>query len=233
MDKGVMGLANIELPKKVRYAPRKKRADSGPKMDLAGRTYADWLALPDGLRLLAVQIDCMEGLRRNSKRILSLHFVRLFFQLYILPDNKDQAHVKAALDAMEAYCEGVFEGAFPVMLGNRGSEFLDFAKIEGDAGGSRRTRMFYCDPVKPGQKGSCEKNHAKLRKIVQGTDFDALTAWDAAEICSHVNLYPRLGQGAAPIKLASLVLPANLLESLGVHATSPDDVIMTPKPLGL
>ena len=84
MDKGAMGLANIELPKKVKYAPHKKKADGGSKMDLAGRTYADRLALPGDLKLLTVQIDCVEGLRRNSKCILALHFARLFFQLYIL-----------------------------------------------------------------------------------------------------------------------------------------------------
>ena len=234
MDKGVMGLANIELPKKVTYAPRKKKAKGAFKMDLAGRTYADWLELPDEKRTLTVQIDCVEGLRCNSKCILSLHFVRLFFQLYILIENQDQAHVKAALDAVEAYCEGNFSNVFPILLGDRGSEFLDFTKIEVGLDGSRRTRMFYCDPVKPGQKGACEKNHVELRKVLpKGTDFDALTFDDVAEVCSHVNSYPRPGQGAAPIQLASLVLPANLLESLGVRAVAPDDVIMTPKLLGL
>ena len=234
IEKGVMGLANIELPRKVKYAPRKKRDGSAPKMDLAGHAYADWLALPDDLKLRTVQIDCVEGLRRNAKCILSLHFVRLFFQLYILLEAKTQAHVKAALDAVEAYCGGAFADAFPVMLGDRGSEFLDFAKIETGLDGSRRTSMFYCDPVKPGQKGACEKNHVELRKILpKGTDFDALTQWDVSVACSHVNSYVRAGQGAAPIALASLVLPANLLESLGVAAVPPDDVVMRPGLLGL
>lgn len=234
MDKDVMGLANIELPKKVKYAPRKKKADGAFKMDLVGRTYADWLALADALRTLTVQIDCVEGLRRNSKCILSLHFARLFFQLYILIENKDQAHVKAALDAVEAYCEGAFSDVFPVMLGDRGSEFLDYAKIETGLDGARRTRMFYCDPVRPSQKRACEKNHVELRKILpKGTDFDALTFDDVSEACSHVNSYPRPGQGATPIQLASLVLPANLLESLGVRIIPPDDAIMVPKLLGL
>lgn len=234
IEQGVMGLANIELPKKVKYAPRRKRPEGEPKMDLVGRTYADWLALPEELRLLTVQIDCVEGLRRNSKCILSLHFVRLFFQLYILLPAKTQAHVKEALDAVEAYCEGAFADAFPVMLGDRGSEFLDFTKIECGPDGSRRTSMFYCDPVKPGQKGACEKNHVELRKILpKGTDFDALEQWDVSVACSHVNSYVRAGQGAAPIALASLVLPANLLESLGVAAVPPDDVMMKPSLLGL
>ncbi len=234
MDKGVMGLANIELPKKVRYAPRKKRGVSEPKMDLSGRTYADWLALPEKLKLLTVQIDCVEGARRSTKCILSLHFVRLFFQIYILLEAKTQACVKAALDAVEVYCAGSFEDLFPVILGDRGSEFLDFTKIETGLDGKRRTRMFYCDPVKPGQKGACEKNHVELRKILpKGTDFDKLTPWDVALACSHVNSYVRAGQGVAPIALASLALPPNLLESLGISTVSPDDVVMKPSLLGL
>lgn len=234
IEKGVMGLANIDLPKKVKYAPRKKRAQGEPKMDLAGRTYADWLALPEELRLLTVQIDCVEGLRRNSKCILSLHFVRLFFQIYILLEAKTQAHVKAALDAVETYCDGSFSDVFPVILGDRGSEFLDFSKIEVGLDGSRRTSMFYCDPVKPGQKGACEKNHVELRKILpKGTDFDALTQWDVSVACSHVNSYVRAGQGVAPITLASLVLPTNLLESLSITAVDPDEVVMKPSLLEL
>lgn len=234
MERGVMGLANIELPRKVRYAPRKKREEGAPKMSLEGRTYADWLALPDDLRLRTVQIDCVEGLRRNSKAILSLHFVRLFFQIHILLESKTQACVKDALDALEEYCEGAFADAFPVILGDRGSEFLDFGGIEAGRDGARRTSMFYCDPVKPGQKGAAEKNHVELRKILpKGTDFDMLAFADVSLACSHVNSYVRPGQGAAPIQLASLALPKNLLERLGIERVPPDDVIMKPSLLGL
>lgn len=234
IDRGVMGLSNMELPKKIKYAPRKKRDKGAPKMSLENRTYADWLALPEKERLLTVQIDCVEGLRRNTKCILSLHFVRLFFQLYILLSAKTQSCVKEAIDALEIYCEGSFTEIFPVMLGDRGSEFLDYTKIESGTDGAARTKMFYCDPVKPSQKGACEKNHVELRKILpKGTDFDALSQTDVSLVCSHVNSYVRAGQGAAPIALASLVLPKNLLESLGIEAISPDDVVMKPSLLGL
>ena len=234
MERGIMGLANMELPRKVRYAPRKKRGEDSPKMSLEGRTYADWLELPEEMRLRTVQVDCVEGLRRNSKAILSLHFVRLFFQIHVLLESKTQACVKGALDALEEYCEGAFADVFPVILGDRGSEFLDFGKIETGMDGARRTSMFYCDPVKPGQKGAAEKNHVELRKILpKGTDFDALAFADVSLACSHVNSYVRPGQGAAPIALASLALPRNLLESLGIEAVPPDDVIMKPSLLGL
>lgn len=117
--------------------------------------------------------------------------------------NKDQAHVKATLDTVGAYCEGAFADAFPMMPGERSSEFLDFMKIEIGLDGSRRARMFCCDPVKPGQRGTREKNHVELRKILpKRTDFDVLT-FDS----SHVNPHPKPGQRGSPSKTASLTLP--------------------------
>lgn len=198
-------------------------------MKLDNHTYSDWLALTDEERLLTAQIDCVEGRRKDKQCILPLHFPRLFFQLYILLPNKTQASVKNALDALEVHCEGSFSKTLPILLGDRGSEFLDHSKIEIGINKNRRTRMFYCDPVKPGQKGTCEKNHVELRKILpKGTNFDALSFADVSLVCSHVNPYPRAGQLAAPIELAKLVLPQNLLDSLGICHIPSDDVIMTP-----
>ncbi len=89
------------------------------------------------------------------------------------------------------------------------------------------------DPMKPSQKGACEKNHEHLRRILpKGTDFSALTEEDVALVCSHVNSYPRAAQGGAPIDMASLALPKDLLEGLGIARVAPDDVVMRPGLLG-
>ncbi|NTU88557.1 MAG: IS30 family transposase [Actinobacteria bacterium] len=227
IERGVMGMSNMELPKKVRYKLRNKKETLVPRSDLTGRTYADWQALEEEERLNTVQMDCVLGRKDDTKVILSLHFPRFSFQFYILLDRKDQVHVAAALDALETYCEGRFSQVFPTILTDRGSEFLNFRDIEKNG----RTRVYYCDPVKPGQKGACEKNHVELRKILPKgvTDFDALTISDVSEVSSHVNSYPRPGLGGqAPIALASLVLPKSSLESLGIRHVPADDVIMRP-----
>ena len=231
MEKGVMGLANIELPRKVRYAPRKNKREQGaPKCDFSGRTYCDWLALTDEERLLTVQMDTIEGRRCDTQCVLSLHFVRLFFQIYILLPDKTQASVKGALDAVESYCEGEFADCIPIILTDRGSEFLNPELIEMGEGGMRRCRVYYCDPVKPGQKGAAEKNHVEFRRILpKGSDFDALSFSDVSLVCSHVNSYPRAGSRSAPIMAAREILPKKLLESLGIVAIDADSVIMTPK----
>lgn len=231
IERGVMGLANLELPKKVSYKPRKS-AQTVPRLTLEGRTYLDYLALPEHVRLSTVQMDCVEGKRGNDKTILTLHFPRFEFQLHLLLERKTQQAVGRALDAVELYCEGAFGDHFKTMLTDRGSEFLDWMRIETGANGKRRCRVYYCDPMKSGQKGSAEKNHVELRKIlVKGkSDFDRLSFGDVSEISSHVNSYPRASLGGAtPFMLASQVLPKELLDSLGVRQVPPDEVMMSPR----
>ncbi len=70
----------------------------------------------------------------------------------------------------------------------------------------------------------------EFRKILpKGSDFDVLNFNHISLVCSHVNSYPRAGVGVAPIKLAQVLLPQNLLESLGVEPIAADSVIMTPQ----
>ena len=232
MHLGVMGMTLLELRDSVQRRPRKK-ADARqtlPKAHFNGRTYADWCALDEEQKLSTVEMDCVEGRAKDTQVILSLHFKRYSFQLYVLLPDHTAASVVAAIDAIELYCEGRFPDVFGVILTDRGHEFTDFAGIE--RGG--RCRVFYCDPMEPGQKASCERNHVELRKILpkKVSDFDALSPWDVAEVCSHVNSYPRASLGGAtPIALASQVLPKSLLESLGIRQVPPDDVVLRPSVL--
>lgn len=230
MDKGVMGLANMELPRKIRYRPRKKKGRQ-PRMELVGRCYRDWQALSEDERVSTVQMDTIEGVRKDRKAVLSLHFPYLMFQIYILLPSKTQSSVIAALDALELCCEGTFPEVFGVLLVDRGSEFLDYEGMEGALDGrASRCRIYYCDPMKPAQKGAAEKNHVEFRKIVpKGMSIDSLTQSDMALICSHVNSYPRAARRQAPIKLARAALPQCLLDGLGIKEIPADDVVMTPK----
>ena len=230
MHQGVMGMTLMELRNTVSRRPRKKakKEEAAPKGHFKGRTYEDWCALEEQERMNTVEMDCVQGKISDTQVILSLHFKRFCFQLYILLPDQTQQSVIAALDAVEMYCEGHFSDVFGIILTDRGHEFQDWRGIEKQG----RCRVFYCDPLTPGQKGSCEKNHVELRKILpKGTiEFDALSSWDIAEVCSHVNSYPRKSLGGiAPIALASVALPQNLLESLGVRRIDPDQVVMRPR----
>ena len=56
----------------------------------------------------------------------------------------------------------------------------------------RRTKIFYCHPSSPFEKGSCEVNHELLRRVLpKGTSFDDLTQEDINKMMSHINSYKR------------------------------------------
>ena len=235
VNAGVFGLANIELPKQVRYRTRKKNRNAEVKVgavDATGRTYEDFLALGEETCRGAFQLDCVMGRKTDRQCVLSVHLPRLEFQIYLLLSAHVAAEVVKALDFLEYASEGWFSRAFGVGLTDRGSEFSDAAGIERSAidPAKKRCSIYYCDPMASHQKGSCEKNHVEFRKIVpKGTSMDTLTAWDMALVTSHVNSCPRASLGGlAPIDLALQVLPKSLLDALGVTRISPDDVIMTP-----
>lgn len=236
IESGTVGIASIDLPRKVRFRPRKRPKEGGrDRVDRAGRTHDDFLALPGEDRARVVQGDTVIGFGSNRQRILSLHFPRMVFQLYALLPDGGSDKVVSALDAIEAYIGSreAFEAVMGVILVDRGTEFDDYEGMERSIlePGSRRCRVYYCDPMSPGQKPGCERNHSELRRILPKgrSDFDALDATDVAVACSHVNSYPRrsLG-GACPVEVARITLPASLLDSLGVERVPPDDVVLRP-----
>jgi IS30 family transposase len=225
VDLGLGGMKNLDLVAKCRYRPRKKRA-SGYFRCPQGRTWTDFLALPEEERLSTVEMDCVEGARTDSKVLLTMLFKRISFLLVFLLDEHTQACVGEVLDSLDSLLRGEFSSVFPVLLSDRGHEFEDFDGIE--RGG--RTRLYYCEPGRADQKGSIENCHRQLRRIIpKGTSLDGLTKKDAALLASHVNSMPRPSlRGASPFDLAHHVVPQALLEGLGLEHIAPDEVLLRP-----
>lgn len=231
VENEAIDVRKMDLRKKVKYKKRGKRKASRREKDFyAGREHSDYMELDADVRAKTVQMDCVEGAEGDEQAILTLHFVTLRFQIYILLERKDSAHVVAALDWLEELCgERMFKKLFGLILADRGSEFDDIAGIE--RGG--RCSAYYTDPQRPDQKGGCEKAHVELRKIIEkGTSIDGLglDPWLVAGICSHANSSLRLAIGdTSPMALAKAALPASLLEGLGLDVVPPDEVETRPE----
>ncbi len=101
-----------------------------------------------------------------------------------------------------AMCEGValleqllgdelFSKEAEVVLTDRGSEFSNADGMECRTDGTRRTHIYYCDPMQSAQKGSLENNHIELRYIIpKKTDLRALELKeqdDLNKVLSHIN----------------------------------------------
>ena len=129
----VLTAKNIDLPRKVRYRPRKK-ANKRFKVDKAcvvGRSYKDFLVFMENNESSAiVQMDTVEG-RKGGKVLLTLCFVNSSFMLAYLRDANTSKSVTDIFHMLwEVLGKKYFMELFPVILTDNGSEFSDPAAIE-------------------------------------------------------------------------------------------------------
>jgi IS30 family transposase len=230
-DKG-LGVANIELPKKVAYRPRKKKGTKAiPRRDYTDRSFEDFMKLCEEVRMTAFEMDCVEGIRTDKKVILTLLHKRTHFQFGMLLNEHTTECVVAALDWLEMICEDKYADLFSVILTDRGHEFSDIDGIETGKDGTKRTSIYFCDPQRPDQKAQCERAHVDIRAILpkKKTSFDALTQEDVATIFSHINSVPRssLG-GTSPMVLAQAIFPKRFFEETGLRLVAVSEICLKP-----
>ena len=99
-------------------------------------------------------MDTIVGTRLDDKCVLSLHFVRTHFQIYLLLEEKTQAEVKRAFDYLEEVFKERFSDFFSIILTDRESEFLDYKFLETSKNGKRRSTIYYLRPCASRTKGS-------------------------------------------------------------------------------
>lgn len=236
INDGLLEITNIDLPKKVKYKKRKSKAKSAePSFNplYEGRTYDDFLQLSDDEKDNAVEMDCVEGRRGSKKVILTLLFRSCNYQLMLLLAEHTSKETLEALDKIERLIGlEAFRKYMGVILTDRGHEFSNIKKMEASClvKRAKRCKVYFCDPSRPDQKGSCEKNHVELRKVLpKKTSFKNLTQEDVSLVASHVNSYTRpVLNGLAPIKIAKKKIPIGLITGLGIIEIDPEEVTLKP-----
>lgn len=219
IDARVISAMNIDLPRKVRF--RKRRNSKPHKVDKAcriNRTYSDFLrfiqANPD---VPVVQLDSVEG-TKGGKVLLTIHFVKAELMLAFLRDHNDS---KSVIDVFhhlyEVLGSDTFRRIFRVCLADNGTEFSNPRAIEYDSMGNLRTRIFYCDPSAPHQKGSAERNHEFIRCFIpKGKSFNSLSQSDVTRMMNHINSYHRESLGnQPPYDMFSFLYDEDILKRLG------------------
>lgn len=234
VDAGLFTARNIDLPRKVVFKSRKTSHDSF-KVDKAcriGRTYKDFLLFLEGWPdCPIVEIDSVEG-KKGGKVLLTVHFVKTEFMLAFLRDRNTAASVFEMFEKLYWRLKADrFMDIFPVLLADNGSEFSDPLSLEMDAENNPRTRVFYCDPSSPFQKGAAENNHEFIRRILpKGISFDNLTQEKVDLMMNHINSYHRANLGDnSPNEMFRLFYGQDILEALGAALISPNDITLRPE----
>lgn len=233
IDACLFDVRNIDLPRKVKYRPRYKKpefkVDKGCRI---GRNYEDFQTFiekhPD---ISAVQMDSVIG-SRGGKVLLTIHFVETSFMLAFLRDaNTSQSVIDIFSNIRKIIGKENFQKLFPVILTDNGSEFSNPKAIEYGPDGLLQTRIFYCDPSSPHQKGAIEVNHELIRRVLpKGTSFDWLTQTDIMLVMNHVNSYKRKKlNNLSPYQTFSFYYGEDLLKQFGCSPVAAEDIILKPK----
>jgi IS30 family transposase len=231
----VLTAKNIDLPRKVRYRPRKK-AKIRLKVDkscVIGRSYNDFLVFMERTEHSAVvEMDTVEG-RMGGKVILTLSFINSSFMLAYLRDANTSKSVTDIFQMLwDVLGKEHFMEVFPVILTDNGSEFSNPAAIEFDEAKDRRTNLFYCHPSSPYEKGAIENNHEFIRRILpKGTSFDRLTQEkDIQLMLNHINSYKRKKlNNKSPYETFAFLHGEEILKRLGAEFIPPQKIILKPE----
>ena len=230
LDMGLLTARNVDLKRKVKFKPRKvHKSQISDRRVFNGRTYADF----QQLHLESfVEMDTVHSAVGSSKTLLTFFFTREKLFLAFLMNRNTEGSVRLVLDRLEKrFSTFDFLTLFEYILTDRGAEFGDPDSLETGVTGIQRTNIYYCDPMRSGQKGGIEQAHTMLRMILpKRTTFEFLTQWDVNLITSHINSTPRESlNGRTPYDVALEAFGEDVLKAFQLRRIDPDKVILTPK----
>ncbi len=230
LDQGLFTARNVDLKRKVKFKPRKcHKTQITNRTVFINRTYQDFQALK--LPFFA-EMDTVHSSRDSKKTLLTFFFTKEKLFLAFLMNRCTEGAVRLVFDRLEKRLGTyAFISVFDYLLTDRGSEFGDPDALETGIDGMQRTSIYYCDPMRSGQKGGLEQAHTMLRMVLpKGTSFEFLTQWDVNLITSHINSTPResLG-GRTPYSVALETMGENVLNAFQLRPIAPDEVNLTPK----
>ena len=235
------GATNIDLRIQLKRKMPKKRKNLYKKRAdckyLNGRKYEDFKAYiemnPDALR---AEMDTVYNDVTNGPFIQTFKFLDIQLLFAVLQDERSSAAMKSGIDLLDSVLGSkIFERHLQVLLTDRGSEFVLADEAEMRPDGTRRTRLFYCDPMQSGQKGSLENKHKMLRYICPPeTDLRGLglVSQEALNLAlSHINSTPVASlNGKSPLEVCKFFYPDlhQKLAEFGIVDIPKDKITLKP-----
>lgn len=164
-------------------APKGATIEERPREVWSRQTFGHW------------EMDSLMGGTGTEAALLVLteRYSRLGIVIRV-PDHTAES-VVAALDYLERRMGRMtFRRIFRTITVDNGSEFADYDGMERSYRclKRRRTRIFYCHPYSPNERGSNENMNRILRRFFpKGISFDDVTQAEVTRAMEWMNNYPR------------------------------------------
>lgn len=212
----------------------KKRED---KKYLNGRTYDDFINYTaENKNLSVVEMDTVYNNGSTGPFMQTFKFLDYSFMFIVYQEEKTAKSMVEGVDFLEKILgKDLFSEEVTIIKTDRGSEFCDAEGFEKEENESRRTRIFYCDPMASGQKGSLENNHKEIRYICPKEndlkDLGLNSQEKANLIVSHINSQSKEHlKGKSPLEVMEFMNPAlyQKFKDFGIERINKDNIVLKP-----
>ena len=235
------GLLDIDLRIKTKRKIAKKASNKYKKREdkkyLNGRTYDDFINYTaENKNLSVVEMDTVYNNGSTGPFMQTFKFLDYSFMFIVYQEEKTAKSMVEGVDLLEKILgEDLFSEEVAIIKTDRGSEFCDAEGFEKEENESRRTRIFYCDPMASGQKGSLENNHKEIRYICPKEndlkDLGLNSQEKANLIVSHINSQSKEHlKGKSPLEVMEFMNPAlyQKFKDFGIERINKDNIVLKP-----
>lgn len=235
------GLLDINLRIKTKRKIAKKASNKYKKREdkkyLNGRTYDDFINYTaENKNLSVVEMDTVYNNGSTCPFMQTFKFLDYSFMFIVYQEEKTAKSMVEGVDLLEKILgEDLFSEEVAIIKTDRGSEFCDAEGFEKEENESRRTRIFYCDPMASGQKGSLENNHKEIRYICPKendlNDLGLNNQEKANLIVSHINSQSKEHlKGKSPLEVMEFMNPAlyQKFKDFGIERINKDNIVLKP-----
>lgn len=235
------GLLDIDLRIKTKRKIAKKASNKYKKREdkkyLNGRTYDDFINYTaENKNLSVVEMDTVYNNGSTGPFMQTFKFLDYSFMFIVYQEEKTAKSMVEGVDLLEKILgEDLFNKEVAIIKTDRGSEFCDAEGFEKEENESRRTRIFYCDPMASGQKGSLENNHKEIRYICPKEndlkDLGLNSQEKANLIVSHINSQSKEHlKGKSPLEVMEFMNPAlyQKFKDFGIERINKDNIVLKP-----
>lgn len=235
------GLLDIDLRIKTKRKITKKASNKYKKREdkkyLNGRTYDDFINYTaENKNLSVVEMDTVYNNGSTGPFMQTFKFLDYSFMFIVYQEEKTVKSMVEGVDLLEKILgKDLFNEEVAIIKTDRGSEFCDAEGFEKEENESRRTRIFYCDPMASGQKGSLENNHKEIRYICPKEndlkDLGLNSQEKANLIVSHINSQSKEHlKGKSPLEVMEFMNPAlyQKFKDFGIERINKDNIVLKP-----
>lgn len=235
------GLLDINLRIKTKRKITKKASNKYKKREdkkyLNGRTYDDFINYTaENKNLSVVEMDMVYNDGSTGPFMQTFKFLDYSFMFIVYQEEKTAKSMVEGVDLLEKILgEDLFSEEVAIIKTDRGSEFCDAEGFEKEENESRRTRIFYCDPMASGQKGSLENNHKEIRYICPKendlNDLGLNNQEKANLIVSHINSQSKEHlKGKSSLEVMEFMNPAlyQKFKDFGIERINKDNIVLKP-----